>query len=269
MGKSHLVFATAVTVIGIAGIGCATDDETGEGTLSLELWGEEYIEEGIPAAEFADGYGVVFDRFLVNLGAITVAREGSDPAIDRPAMKVWDLTQTGPFEIDAVTAPAGAYDHTAYAIERASAESKAGNAEAGDLQLMVDNGYSVYVEGTGDDGTGAKSFGWGFTTDRVYDPCHSEAVLPDGGEAAVQVTIHGDHLFYDDAVSHEPNLRFGDIALADADGDGEVTPEELGAYDIAPLADYVVGSLDIDNLWEFIEHMTGTLGHIDGEGHCE
>ena len=35
------------------------------------------------------------------------------------------------------------------------------------------------------------------------------------------------------------------------------------------LANYQVGSTDIMDLWHFIEHQTTTIGHIDGEGHCE
>ena len=59
------------------------------------------------------------------------------------------------------------------------------------------------------------------------------------------------------------------MALADADDDGEITQAELEAYNITVLPNYGVGSLPIDNMWEYISHMTSTLGHIDGEGHCE
>ena len=251
-------------------VGCGEDDEdSGRGVLSLELWGEELIEEGIPGDELEDGYAVSYDKFLINLGQITVAREGQAPAIEKLAMRVWDLTKTGPFSLASITAPAGSYDHTAYAIAPATSESTSGNAKAADIDLMVDGGYSVYVEGTADDGTVSKHFSWGFDTDTEYDPCHSQGVLADGGEATVQITIHGDHLLYDDAVKAEPSPRFNAIALADADGDGEVTQAELLDYDITVLSNYGVGSLNIDNLWDFISHMTSTLGHIDGEGHCE
>ena len=49
----------------------------------------------------------------------------------------------------------------------------------------------------------------------------------------------------------------------------EVSQAELEAVDIRPLANYQVGSTDIMDLWHFIEHQTTTIGHIDGEGHCE
>jgi hypothetical protein len=260
------VFFVLATALG-AVAGC-DDAAEGEGTLGVEIWGEEYIEDGIPAAEFADGWGVTYDRFLVSVGAVSVAEEGADPALADPAFRVFDLAAAdGPVAIASAVAPAGSYDHTAYSISPA-ADAVAGNAVADDVALMIDNGYSVYVEGAATDGTTAKSFAWGFSLSTVYDPCQSTAVLADGGAASVQITIHGDHLFYDDAVSETPVLRFADVALADADADGEVTRAELEAYDITVLPNYGVGSYDIDDMWGYIEHMTTTLGHIDGEGHC-
>jgi hypothetical protein len=258
-----------LTVLCSIGPGCTEEDNPGEGTLSLELWGEEYIEQGIPKSAFVDGFSITFDKFLINLGKISVAKEGTSPEIEEPHMKIWDLTKQGPFSVVSVTAPAGEYHHTAYTIAKSTSGSTSGNAEESDVQTMKDGGLSIYISGAATDGTITKTFVWEFHTETVYDPCHSEAQFADGGQATVQITIHGDHLFYDDAVSEDPSLRFMDIALADADGDNEITKEELADYDITPLPNYGVGSLDVDNLWDFISHMTSTLGHIDGEGHCD
>jgi hypothetical protein len=90
-----------------------------------------------------------------------------------------------------------------------------------------------------------------------------------GAEARVELTIHGDHLFYDDLFSSEPSVRFDLIADADRNGDWDISQEELLAVDLRPLPNYQVGSTDIVDLWRFIEQQTTTLGHIDGEGHCE
>ncbi len=249
--------------------GCSDEAEPGEGVLALELWGEEFIEERIPASELADGFEVTFDKFLINLGGFSVAQEGNSPVIEEPAMKVWDLTREGPFDIASTVAPVGEYTHTAYSIVKTISSATAGNVAQADLQLMIAEGYSIYVSGAATKGATTKAFTWGFDTETTYDPCHSEASLIDGKEATVQITIHGDHLFYDDAWSDTPKLRFNDITLADVNDDGEVTPAELLAYEINPLPNYGVGNLDIDNLWDFISHMTSTLGHIDGEGHCD
>ncbi len=265
--KRVLMGALILAAAGAA-LGCGQNE--GEGILGVEVWGEDFITEGIPADAFADGWEVAFDKFLINLKGIAVGQEGEDPALEAPTAEIWDLSKTSnPATITKGTVPAGAYPHTAYSIGAATTDSQAGNARSADAELMAQNGYSVYAEGSASNGTDRVSFAWGFDTTTQYDRCHSQAVIEDGGSATVQITIHGDHLFYDDAVKEDPDLRFQDIANADADGDGTVTASELEAYDITPLADYGVGNLSIDNLWDFIAHMTTTLGHIDGEGHCE
>jgi len=250
--------------------GCADDsDDVGQGTLTMEIWGEEYIESGVPASDFDDGWAVTFDRFLVSLGSLEAAQADQPPALTAPSFRLWDLTATdGPLALVSALAPAGSYPHARYAIAPATADIEPGNATAADVELMADRSSSVHVEGTATDGTATVSFAWSFSTSTSYD-CHTATALAHGAEATVQITIHGDHLFYDSAVSADPALRFSDIALADENGDGEVTQAELEAYDITALPNYDVGNLDIDTLWGFVEHMTTTLGHVDGERHCD
>lgn len=264
--KKTMIVWAIVFVFGAIEFSCA--DKEGQGTLKFELWGEAFIEDGIPEAELVDGFSITFDKFLINLGQISVAQQGDEPAFEDAAMKIWDLTQEGPFPIAEVTVPVGEYDDTSYTIAKATSSSTSGNAAIADLQMMTNNGYSIYVSGTATDGMRTKTFKWGFNTETHYGPCYCEAVLVDGGEASIQITIHGDHLFYDDATAENPSLRFNDIALADDNDDDEIMAAELSAYSITTLPNYGVGNLDIDNLWDFISHMTSTLGHIDGEGHC-
>lgn len=97
----------------------------------------------------------------------------------------------------------------------------------------------------------------------------SKAVVEAAAPATVQLTIHGDHLFADDLFSETPSVRFDLYASADTNGDGDITQAELKAVDLRPLENYQVGGTGITDLWNFIEHLTTSLGHIDGEGHCE
>jgi hypothetical protein len=96
-----------------------------------------------------------------------------------------------------------------------------------------------------------------------------------GNAVTMQSTIHADHLFYDDAVSPEPAVAFQIIADADTDADGIVTMAELDAKSILAETRYQVGSNTtpdgdpIENLRQYIELQATTLGHINGEGHCE
>jgi hypothetical protein len=243
-------------------------DNNGEGTLFLKIWGEDYIETGIPAAEFADGYAINYSKFLVNIKNISI--EG---AFDAPASKVWNIHLPSPSPegklIMSDTVDAGSYDHTSYLIARADSATVSGNASPADLKLMKDNGYAVYVQGTATapDGT-QKSFAWGFSNNTKYDPCESDAEVKDGGSDFIQITIHGDHLFYDSTTSADAQLRFAEIASADADNNGIITKEELLAFKLAALPHHDVGNLPIDNMWDYISHQSTTIGHIDGENHC-
>lgn len=250
-----------------AGASCG-EEEAGEGTLALEVWGEEFIEDGIPDDVFVDGWSVTFDRFLVAIDAVSAARGTAAPDLEDPAQRVFDLTRAGPFPVLTRVVPAGRYDNAGYRLRPAQAGAGAGNASADDVALMTDGGYSVYVSGSATDGTTTKTLRWGFTTETSYHECHSEADLASGAAATIQLTIHADHLFYNDLVSEDPDVKFSTIAAADTDADGEVTLAELAAFDITGLPDYGTGSLRVDNLADFIAHLTATLGHIDGEGHC-
>jgi hypothetical protein len=266
-GSRGLAVAALLLLPFAAGTSCG-EESAGEGTLAVEIWGEEFIEDGIPAAVFVDGWSVTFDKFLVAVDGVAAARGSAAPDLEDAAQRIFDLTRAGPFPFLTRPVPAGRYDNTAYRLRPAQAAAAAANASAADVTLMTDHGYAIYVSGTATDGTTTKTLHWGFTTDTAYTGCHSEADLADGQSATIQLTIHADHLFYNDLVSEDPDVKFSTIAAADTDADGEVTLAELAAFDITGLADYGTGSLRVDNLADFIAHLTATLGHIDGEGHC-
>src|SRR5690606_6169038 len=62
--RGFILCATAVALSAML-LGCG--DDAGEGSVSVSVWGEEYIEVGIPAGEFEDGWSVKYDRFLIAL----------------------------------------------------------------------------------------------------------------------------------------------------------------------------------------------------------
>jgi len=148
------------------------------------------------------------------------------------------------------------------------------------LELMLDGPYNVYVSGTASKADVRKHFEWGFSEPVRYASCvdvrggqeTSGVVVGDGAEVDAQLTIHGDHLFYDDLASPDAKLRFDVIAAADADADDEVTLAELSAVQLADLSanqgTYGVGAFDVDDMRAFVEAATQSLGHFDGEGHC-
>ena len=244
-------------------LGCGGEEK---GTLEVEIYGEDFIEQGIPASEFADGWSVHFDAFLVCIGTIEAARARFE------GKRIFDLTQPGPVEVVSGEVDAGPIAPASYAILPADGQARNVNAAEADAATMVEKGYSVYVVGTASKDASTIHFAWGFDSTTRYGNCHAVHEVPSGGVGTMQITIHGDHLFMDSLVEEEPSLRFDPIAAADADGDGEVTSQELAAvsgtafealdhYDVAP------GS-GIDDLWAYISYLATTIGHIDGEGHC-
>jgi hypothetical protein len=272
--RARALFAAAALLAGCS-------DEAGDGTLDVTVWGEEYIEQGIPAAEFEDGWQITYNKFLVVVGDVSVAVTGASAA-SVGGTQVLDLKQPGPHVLGTLALEAATYDQVGYALLPADAATTAhASASAADLDLMRAGPYRVHVAGEATKGAKTRSFSWSFA-DRVgYHHCvdvnsgqdlHG-VVVPDGAAATAQLTIHGDHLFYDDLTSPDALLRFQHLADADADMDGEVTLAELDAVSLASLppdeGPYAVGASDVNDLGAYVRAATKTLGHFNGEGHCE
>ena len=82
MPKSLIkLFSLALLVPALAA-GCG---EAAPGTVEVDVYGEDFIEEGIPAEEFADGWAVTFDTFLVTIGEVAVTAGHGAPALSEPA----------------------------------------------------------------------------------------------------------------------------------------------------------------------------------------
>ncbi len=240
-----------------------TDTDADPGTLTLEIWGEDYCETGLPSNVFADGWSVVFDKFLVNLSSVTITGSGMDPAIEITTPMVWDLVKQGPHVIAVEKdAPAGTYNQSHFTTGAATSQSTAGNAEASDVEAMIDGGYVYWIAGTATKDATTKTFNWGFTLEKSY-VCSSIGVLEGGGEVTVQFTIHVDHVFTTNLSTF--TNHFQEIADSDADQDGEVTQAELeqvtSGYDGGPY-------FDAKNFWDYLLKESAYLGHVDGEQEC-
>ena len=258
--------SAALALTGLICLLPACDQADAEpGSLRITMYGEDFIEDRVPADEVIDGWEVVFSKFLV--AAHDIEADGRM----LPGSYVLDLRPSSDgegHEVGVLELPSGAVGTVGYRIAPASAEA-AGNASDEDIAAMAEAGYSIRAVGTATKDGVTIAFDWGFGTDTHYAACETEADVREGGEGVSQLTIHSDHLFYDDLDSEEPNVAFEIIASADANADGIVTAAELAAVDITGHSRYQVGSRDITDLWSFIEAQTTTVGHIDGEGHCE
>lgn len=237
----------------------------GQGTWDVETWGEEYIEEEIPAEIFEDGCAVSYDTFLVNFQSIAL-HDGDGNAVAGPdGALVYDMVQPGPTAIGNYDVPATHYD-TVY-VKVAPGSASAGNATEDQTSAM--SSASVFVTGTLTCPSGTISFEWTFDTATDYYCEPDDLTIAAKGAGASQITIHGDHLFYDGLDNADAVVRGEAVVAADADGDGIVTQAELSAVSIASLGYNVGPYSDVTDLGAFIRFLTKTLGHIDGEGHCQ
>ncbi len=248
----------------------------GTGTLEVTTWGEDFIEDEIPATAFADGFRVTFSKFLVNLRDVEVRTADGEIGASLPEARVFDLSETGPFKLATLEGVAAAkYDVVSARLGPASG-AIAGNASADDVARMNAEGYSVFVIGQGSRSSTVVTFTWGFKTDTRFVDCAPESqdqavVVPTDGRATADLTIHGDHLFYDDLQDADAKLRFEAIARADASADGDVTLGELAAVDLTtlPAGTYGTGSVpNVRTLADFVGALTRTLLHFNGEGEC-
>jgi hypothetical protein len=155
-------------------------------------------------------------------------------------------------------------------------------ASAADVATLQTANASIHVEAiaTGPQGE-SKMFSWSFQTATLYEDCRGEqdgkevdgVLVTNGGTQEVQITIHGDHLFYDDLQSEKAILRFQALANADADNDGVITLDELDRVPLytvpASVGPYGTGALGyVNTLGDYERTLARTFGHYRGEGSC-
>lgn len=271
----------ALALMGAGALHCSSENQ-GKGAAAFSTWGEGYIEDQIPASEFEDGWSVRYDRFLIVIRSIDVADDTGNVVAMLEHPRLVNHKQPGVKPI--VTFPnldAKNYGRVSYAIGPISNDTELLSATDDDRALMAAGGYSVYVEGVAEKQGSTKRFAWGFTDTTLYVNCTGDidgkevagVQIRTGGTDAAEITIHGDHLFYDDLQSPDAKLRFDNIAAADQDQNGEVTMDELAAVRLASIPEsagsYGTGSAShVGDLGAFVRALTRTIGHFRGEGHC-
>lgn len=254
----------------------------GTGELTMTTDGEDFIEVEIPTAAgpddegFVDGFRLEYSRFLVALGPIRVADRDGDVGAEVAEARIFDLTQPGPHLIQRFDeVDARRWDRVSVDVAPAS-DAVAGNATDGDVAFMNERGLSSHVEGTATNGAESYAFSWSFATDTRFERCQEAdgqlgVVVPTGGSANVEITVHGDHFVYDDLQAEDAVLRFRALADADGDADGDITLEELAAVtlDRLPADQYGTGGDGaVVTLRDYVESLSRSLIHFQGEGDC-
>ncbi|WP_272420124.1 hypothetical protein [Polyangium jinanense] len=275
--------SAALFVVGCGGEDGATAEK---GSAQIFVEAEDTIPNGLAAGmgeeDIQDGWSVDYERFLITIGNIRTSRSDATETLTAPDVYVLDLKKV----------PAGGYvvatfedvsatrwDRFGFDLPNAKPGAKGlGDTAEADVTLLVDNGYSLYIEGTLDNGTTQKTFRWGLAAGTSYDDCATEDEIPGfavpaGGTVPVKPTIHGDHWFFNNITAGaEVTARYAQyIADADANNDGETTLDELKqtkAADVFPPDKYSLAGVPIETAYDYVLAQARTLGDYQGDGEC-
>lgn len=265
----------------------ACGDDNGKGTVTVTTWGESFIEDGLPSSVFPkDNWSVKYSKFLVVYHSVTIADESNNVVAKLGHPLVFDMTKkaTGSTKtLFTAELEAKAWPNVSYQVGPISDDATAGDLAADtDVTLLRADQASVHVEGTATSPTGAtKTFNWSFSPATLFQGCHGEqdgkdvdgVIVTNGGNQIVELTVHGDHLFYDDLQSEEAVPRFQALADADTNNDGEVTLAELDQVPLYTIpiekGTYGTGALgNVNTLGDYERTLSRTIGHYRGEGSC-
>jgi hypothetical protein len=263
-------------------------DASGHGTVTFTTWGEEFIEEGLPSSTFPkDHWSVKYTKFLVVYQNVTIADDAGHSVAELPHPLVFDMTKKATRTsktLATFTLGAKPWPNLSYQLGPISDDAEPGElATTEDVELLKVNQASVLVAGVATSPEGRqKSFNWSFAPATLFQACHGEqdgkdvagVLVTNGGHQVVELTVHGDHFFYDDLQSEQAVPRFQALADADANADGVISLAELDAIPLYTIPTekgaYGSGALgNVNTLGDYERTLARTIGHYRGEGSCD
>ena len=278
---------------------CLDSGDEGVGSLRVTLSGEEGAKVGYPftvdgeTIGFVDGWTLRFDEVVVGVAALRLRGADGDEAPFVADAVVASLRTEDPVAWEFEGVPARRWDRLSYALRVPPADARnLGGVPEATLARMRALGAALYVTGTATSAAGRTvSFELHLPDAVAADRCESGrdgrpgVVVAPSARTDVELTVHLDHLFFDSLVVETAEMRFEALAAVADDG-GRITLDALAAQPLADLRDgagmplrdeagallvYDPGSapLAAPTLREFVRASLGTVGHLDGEGHCD
>ncbi|NNK07021.1 MAG: hypothetical protein HKP50_06910 [Myxococcales bacterium] len=275
--------------------GSSSTGGSGSGNLSVVLAAEETISDGLDAGSgdenILDGFDVRFNRYIVAIGNVAMSQVGGANPQSSSVLAVADFTSL-PSTQPEVTAFNGIAtgQYTRFGFETPPPSNGVLNVNGvatEDIDAMVANGWSYIIEGTitqVSDGV-TKSFLIEADVPTVYSDCALDGMEPGvnvAGNSSVDITLHGDHIFFNGFPEEEGNVMrlaqwLWDIEDRDSNElltrtDFEAATDVGSLFPSPPSGAYELTGGPITPLssaWDFIRAQLGTQGHIFGEGECE
>ena len=215
------------------------------GSVDVSISGEEAATEGWPVGEvgFVDGWSLNFSTLVVGLEGFELrGADGERASIE--VEPVADRSPPGGFasSIASRGSRRGAGRTSATASRRPPRPPwTRGRWIRGSVSGWIDNGWSIYLEATAEKEGLSRSLAWGFDLNVLARACEAAdgsdgLVIPAGGLEEAEITLHFDHLFFDDLRLDRAEMRF-EAMSAVADAEGQVSLEALDAQRLVDLRD--------------------------------
>jgi hypothetical protein len=277
----------------------------GDGNLSLRLDGEAGAREGLPNthahggdthahSEFEDGWQVNFDRYLVSVRGIEIARSGGEVGFASEGAYIYDLSRDIP-EIELINLESQRWDRFGFEIAppmQAESLWLGDEVTDADAQLMMQSGATHFIEGHAHHPETGRFRSFTFLIDApvAATECTNGTdgtdgvIVRKGSTEDVLITFHPDYLFTSTLSDKGSGLRFEPMA-AMADANDHI---EFAALEQQPLADlhgadgqplltedgapifYDPGGVAIPgtSLAHFVREAVRAQPHLNGEGLC-
>ena len=283
---------------------CPTHAQYDYGAVLGEVL-EQYVvdllaEKPTPTGEiyaFADGWELGFDKYIVAVGKVRFEEQDDGAEVETWAgPKVMDLAAgaTGSEAlVDIEGLPARRLD-VGFSFVAPKKLPDVSTASSDDVQLMIDNGWSLLVEGEANHPESGRTvrFRLGLPVASRYFECINGKDTTRGIAVEASKTTgayiyaHAIHLFWDTLASGDEDLRFEAFAAMAGDDD-LVTEEALKAQDLTDLRDangdplvdaegcavvYNDGGLLPPGEWtlyHFVQYATLASAHFNGIGLCK
>jgi len=264
----------------------------GTGRVQIIVVPEASITEGIKSGngdeDMHDGWQIQYNKFLISLGYFEAQRTDTKERLFHDKTYILDL-KNAPAQGYLVTewdrVPAARFDKFSYRTVNAQPSATILEpTSSADLELMIQNNYSIYFEGVAQKGNEKITFKWGFNAGTSFEDCASEDgfsgfAVPLNGSVQIKPTIHGDHQYFDNITQGvELTKRLGAwMNICNQNKDGILTTEELKSCVVQqalPTPPYdLTGIKDQDNdhkitVYDYVNSQMRTLGDYQGSGEC-
>lgn len=295
--NTHAIGSIALAAL-LALTACGGDETEGTGSLRVRISGEQGAKVGYPFTAdgetigFVDGWSLTFDTVVAGVGGVRLRTASGEEAVVDVDDVVAELRVEDPLAWTLEGIPARRWDRVSYdlLVPPVGARNLGAVSET-TLARMRTLGAALYVAGTATPATGTAVTFELYLPDAVAaDSCVSGLDETAGVIVAantvndVELTLHLDHFFFD-SLTDDAVMRFEAIGAA-ASATNHVTLDDLTTQDLTelrntagtPLIDeagapivYDPGAapLAAQTLREFIRANARTVGHFNGEGHCD